>query len=226
MQSKELLEAAQLAVLFGASANNLQFQHRSMMTTYEGYVIQPNDKIYVNGLAYLAGEEAAQLDEVALQMLLPYVVTTKYVESAAPRDWAALFLLRQIEQGLFGEAVTEGFQTQSDAVKWALAYAVLTKETEEAFPLFQRTALLFFPEATFYVRNGEQQMEVIIHVPSHTRAAAQPFIRLAAQLLLPFYYVTEVVAKEPPALLHAGMPLGKVRLVDKQFKGEQQWEMG
>lgn len=225
MQSKEVLEAAQLAVLFGANAKALQFCHRPMMTPYEGYVIQPNNRIYMNGLAYLAGEEAGKLDEVAIEMLLPYVVAAKCMESAAPREWAALFLLRRIEQGLFGEAIAESYQAQSDAVKWAFAYAVLEKEIEDAFWLFQRTVLLFFPEVTMYVRSGEQQIDVIVHIPGRTRETAQPVIRLAAQLLLPFYYATEVVAKEPPAMLHAGMPIGNVRLVDEQFELKQQWNM-
>lgn len=236
INNEQLFQSVLTAILQGASSTDVQFCHQIDMTPYQGIKIEnvddKNAKLSFNASSWLMEKghdlteaELSVYDELVVEVMTPFLVATEFFKNATLRDWQAVFIRRELmKEEVYGAAVSGLYRAQSEAVQWALAYSVLDKKNYRGEWLFQRVVYQVLPHSTLYIRQQSsketrQQFEWLIHVPDYSRKDVDSFIQLAAQLLLPFYHVAAVVAKEPMAIIGrpSHMKIGAMRIVDDAF---------
>ena len=132
--------------------------------------------------------EDKEVREVLFDIIIHYLANLDSYKGMTKREYHINFTIREIESGIFGETVREGFQTCTLKEKKIIAENVLRlHQTGEGIYLFQDSIRKVFEKSTIFANNSDRDMLLIHLAVPETREREQK-IQLLKTLFLPFKY--------------------------------------
>ncbi|NLD47641.1 MAG: iron-dependent peroxidase [Clostridiaceae bacterium] len=134
--------------------------------------------------------------EVLFDITMHFLSEIDVIQGMSRREYYIRFIREDIERGIFGEEIAEGFCLFDKEEKYVLAQNILRLYiTGEALYLFKDTVRRIFKNSTIYA-NYETKDELLFYIPYTENAINLAKIELLKELFLPIKFRTEIYWKE------------------------------
>ncbi|WP_046228590.1 hypothetical protein [Paenibacillus algorifonticola] len=145
-----------------------------------------------DGMFDLDYEECAELRVALFDIMMHFLADVDLSQGMNLREYYIRFILRDIEDGLFGDEVKHGLTLFTRNEREVIAANLLRLyETGEAVYLLKDTMRKLFKRSTIYV-NCEEKDELVFYVGQKRTEAVEARIELVRRLFLPVRFVTEI----------------------------------
>ncbi|MFX3633302.1 MAG: iron-dependent peroxidase [Candidatus Pristimantibacillus sp.] len=140
----------------------------------------------------LDNEECTELRNTLFDIMIHFLADIDLMQGMNRREYYIRFVLKDMEDGLFGEDVKRGLDLFDRDEKEIIAANVLRLyETGEAVYLLKDTMRKLFRRSTIYV-NCEEKDELVFYVGQKESYETKARIELVRRIFLPIRFDTEI----------------------------------
>ncbi|GGG82828.1 hypothetical protein GCM10010918_45430 [Paenibacillus radicis (ex Gao et al. 2016)] len=140
----------------------------------------------------LDNEESEELRNALFDIMIHFLADIDLMQGMNRREYCIRFVLKDMEECLFGEDVKRGLALFNRDEREIIAVNVLRLyETGEAVYLLKDTMRKLFRRSTIYV-NCEEKDELVFYVGQKESAETKARIELVRRIFLPIRFDTEI----------------------------------
>lgn len=137
-------------------------------------------------------DEALELRHTLLDIVVHLLAEIDLIQGMSKREYYIKFVLRDLEAGIFGEAVKKGIQLFDRKEKEIIAANILLLyETGEAVYLLKDTMRKIFKKSIIYA-NCEEKDELLFYIGQKENEKVRAKIELIKDLFLPVRFHTYI----------------------------------